>query len=170
MTSSTTVVGISNDACIDQEALAQKSMANIPLRSLLVPSIVIPVVNYTILALLDVALLALLPLFFSTPTYLGGLEFTPSTIGSWLAIFAIIDGSLQALLFARVVDWLGPKRLFCFSVLCFTPVMIAFPILSWLVHTRGNSDVAITLALLGQLTMMVIWDFAFGAYCDRNLL
>ena len=170
MTSSTTVVGISNDACIDQEALPQKSMENIPLRSLLTPSIVLPIVNYALLAFLDIALVTLLPLFFSTPTYLGGLGFTPSTIGSWLATFAVINGSLQALLFARIVNWLGPKRLFCFSVSCFTPVMIAFPVLSWLVHTRGNSDFAITLTLLGQLAAIVIWSLAYSAYYDRNLL
>ncbi|KAG1746529.1 MFS general substrate transporter [Suillus paluster] len=161
--SKSTTLGISNGADNDdREALAQKSMANMPLRSLLTPTIVIPIANYAMLALLDISLMALLPLFLSTPNYLGGLGFTPSSIGSWMALFAILDGIFQALFFARIVDWLGPKRLFCLSVSCFAPVMLVFPFMSWLVHTRGIVDHAITFALIGQLVLTVIWDMAYG--------
>ncbi|KAJ8595484.1 MFS general substrate transporter [Rhizopogon salebrosus TDB-379] len=157
-----TTSGISIDADIDQEALTRKSMANMPLQSLLTPTIVIPIANYAMLAFLDIALLALLPLFFSTPTYLGGLGFSPSSIGSWLALFGVIDGLIQALFLARMVDWIGPKRLFCFSVSCFAPIMAIFPIMSWIVHASGAGDHAITFALLAQLVLIVIWDMAFA--------
>jgi len=157
-----TTPGISVDADIDQEALARKSMADIPLRSLLTLTIVIPIANYAMLAFLDIALLALLPLFFSTPTYLGGLGFSPSSIGSWLALFGVMDGLFQALFFARIVDWIGPKRLFCLSVSCFAPIMAIFPIMSWFVHAGGTGDYGITFALLSQLFLIVIWDTAFA--------
>ncbi|KAG0709389.1 major facilitator superfamily domain-containing protein [Suillus ampliporus] len=159
-----TTLGISSGAdSDDREAMAQKSMANMPLRSLLTPTIVIPIANYAMLALLDISLLALMPLFFSTPMYLGGLGFSPSSIGSWLALLAIVDGIFQALFFAKIVDWLGPKRLFCVSVSCFAPAILVFPFMSWLVHARGMVDHAVTFALIGQLVLTVIWDMAFGA-------
>ncbi|OJA08652.1 hypothetical protein AZE42_05274, partial [Rhizopogon vesiculosus] len=147
---STTLGGISSVADIDREALPQKPVAVMPLRSLLIPSIVIPIANYALLAFLDISLMALLPLFFSTPTYLGGLGFTPSSIGLWLAMFGVVDGLFQAFFFAKIVDRFGPKRVFCSSVLCFAPTMIVFPIMSWLVHTRGAVDHAITVTLIGQ--------------------
>jgi MFS family permease len=138
------------------------------LRSLLIPGIVIPIANYATIAFLDIALLSLLPLFFSTPIYLGGLGFTPSYIGSWLAVFGITNGLFQAFFFTRIVDRAGPKRLFCFSISCFAPIMAGFPIMSWLVHTRGV-DYAVTFALVVQLFLILLFDMAFGACYDKNL-
>jgi predicted MFS family arabinose efflux permease len=152
----------------DQEALAQKSMADVPLRSLLTPTIVIPIANYAMLSFLDISLKALLPLFYSTPIYLGGLGFTPASIGWWLAMFGIADGIFEALFFAKIVDWLGPKRLFCVSVSCFVPLMMMFPIMSWLVQSRGTVDHTITIALLIQLVLFVTWSMAYGAYCNTT--
>jgi hypothetical protein len=80
-----------------------------------------------------------------------------------LAFYGIVDGLFQALFLAKIVDWVGPKRLFCVSVSCFAPLMVLFPIMSWLVHTRGVIDHAIMYALLGQLILTVTWDMAFGA-------
>lgn len=146
----------------------QKSMADVPLRSLLIlPAVFISIANYEILAVLDTSLRALLPLFFSTPIYLGGLGLTPSSIGLWLAFFGIVGGGFQALFFAKIVDWIGPKRLFCVSVSCFAPAMIMFPIMSWLVQARGMVDHAVTSVLISQLVLLVISDMAFGAY-DNN--
>jgi hypothetical protein len=152
----------------DQEALAQKSMANVPLRSLLIPTIVIPIANYAMLSFLDISLKVLLPLFYSTPIYLGGLGFTPASIGWRLAMFGIADGIFKALFFAKIVDWLGPKRLFCVSVSCFVPLMMVFPIMSWLVQSRGMVDNTITIALLIQLVLFVTWSMAYGAYCNTK--
>ncbi|OJA08644.1 hypothetical protein AZE42_05279 [Rhizopogon vesiculosus] len=142
--STSSSLGFSSDAEMDREALAQKSVANMPLRSLLTPTVVIPIANYTMLSFLDIALRALLPLFFSTPTHLGGLGLTPASIGLWLAIYGIVDVAIQVLLFPIVIDWLGPKLLFTVAVSCFAPFMLLFPIMSWL------------LILIG------IWDMAFG--------
>ncbi|KAG1808727.1 major facilitator superfamily domain-containing protein [Suillus subaureus] len=156
----TSVTG--GDDVDDREVLAQKSMADMPMRSLLTPTIVIPIVNYAMVCILDISLRTLTPLFFSTPMHLGGLGLGPSSIGLWLALFGIMDGLLQALFFAKIVDWVGPKRLFCVAVSCFIPVMLMFPMMSWLVQTRGIVDHAITFALLGQLVLTVIWGLAFG--------
>jgi hypothetical protein len=158
--------GVDSD---DQEAFMRQSTANALLWSLLTPVIIIPIANYAMLSFLDVSFRALIPLFLSTPTHLGGMGLTPSSIGLWLAFCGIVDGLFQALFLAKIVDWVGPKRLFCISASCFAPIMVAFPIMSWLVRTRGMVDHAIMYALLGQLILTVIWDMAFGAYCNENL-
>ncbi|KAG2075781.1 MFS general substrate transporter [Suillus decipiens] len=147
---------------VDSENGGVSRTSNVPMRSLLTRTIVIPTANYAMLALLNISFMALLPLFFSTPTYLGGLGFTPSRIGSWMAIFAIADGTFQALFFAKIVNRVGPKRLICVSVSCFMLVVLMFPIISWLVQTRGMIDHIISFALIGQLTLMIVWDMAFG--------
>ncbi|KAG1848734.1 hypothetical protein DFJ58DRAFT_463775 [Suillus subalutaceus] len=49
-------------------------MANMSLRSLLTPSVVIPIANYALLSFLDVSFRVLLPLFFSTLTHLAVLD------------------------------------------------------------------------------------------------
>ncbi|KAG2100403.1 uncharacterized protein F5147DRAFT_776963 [Suillus discolor] len=144
------------------EPLHQQSM-DTPLRSLLTPCVVIPIANYTLLALLDISFIVLLPLLFSTPTHLGGLGFDPATIGWWMALFGITNGIFQALFFARIVDCIGPKRLFCVSVSCYAPLMAMFPIMSWIVRARGEVDQAITFALIFLIGIQVAWDMAFGA-------
>ncbi|KAG0700124.1 MFS general substrate transporter [Suillus ampliporus] len=161
LTSTTLAVSDSADSG-DQEAFVQRPMANMPLRSLLTPTIVIPIANYTMLAVLDISFRVLLPLFLSTPIYLGGLGLPPSSIGSWLALCGIVDGVFQALFLAKIVDRIGAKRFFCVSVSCFAPLMVTFPIISWLVRARGMVDHVIIYPLLCQLVLMVTWDMAFG--------
>ncbi|KAF9230340.1 major facilitator superfamily domain-containing protein, partial [Melanogaster broomeanus] len=55
----------------------------VPLRSLLVPKILLPIACYGAIAMLEIAMFALQPLFYSTPIELGGLGFSPATIGFW---------------------------------------------------------------------------------------
>ncbi|KAG1881974.1 major facilitator superfamily domain-containing protein [Suillus tomentosus] len=154
----------------DQEAFVQQSMTDTLSWSLLTPTIVIPIASYAMLSFLDTSLRALIPLFLSTPTHLGGMGLTPSSIGLWLAFSGIVDGLFQALFLAKIVDWVGPKHLFCVSASCFTPLMVAFPIMSWLVHTRGMVDQAIMYALLGQLVLTITWDMAFASAPAKNVL
>lgn len=164
-----TMPGISRGANSgDQEASMAKSTANALLWSLLTPVIVIPNANYAMLSFLDVSFRALIPLFLSTPIHLGGMGLTPSSIGLWLAFCGIVDGLFQALFLAKIVDWVGPKRVFCISASCFAPLMVLFPIMSWLVRTRGVVDHAIMYALFFQLMLTVTWDMAFGTCCNKT--
>ncbi|KAG2127825.1 MFS general substrate transporter [Suillus cothurnatus] len=144
------------------KSLPPRSMANISLRSLLTPAVVIPIANYAIFSFLEISRRALVPLFFSTPTYIGGLGFDPSAIGYWLALFGIMDGVFQALLFAKLVDRLGPKRLFSMSVSSYALLMVVLSIMSWLVRARGGVDYAVKFALLCQLVLSVICSMGLG--------
>ncbi|KAG1746518.1 MFS transporter [Suillus paluster] len=139
-----------------------ESMANIPLRSLLIPSIMIPLANQTLFAFLDICIFALMPLFYSTPNYLGGLGFAPPAIGLWMGLFGVMDGLFQTLFFAKIVDRLGPKRTFYIGVSCFIPIMISFPVMSLIIFSRGV-DYIVTIALLCQLSLIVMWDMSLGS-------
>ncbi|KAG2364848.1 major facilitator superfamily domain-containing protein [Suillus spraguei] len=120
----TTTLGIGADS-ENGESLSRTS--NVSMRSLLTPTIIIPIANYAMLALLNVAFMAL--------------------------FYRLADGTFQALFFAKIVDWVGPKRLI---------FVLMFPIISWLVHTMGMADRIITFVLIGQLTLMIVWHMAFG--------
>ncbi|KAG2361529.1 major facilitator superfamily domain-containing protein [Suillus spraguei] len=144
----------------DQEAFVQQSTPNTSLW-LLTPAIVVPIANYAMLSFLDMSFRALVPLFLSTPIHLGGVGLTPSSIGLWLAFYGIVDGLFQAFFLAKIVDWVGPKRLFCISSSCFAPLVVMFPIMSWLIHTRGVVDHAIVYSLFVQLVLTVTWEMAF---------
>ncbi|KAH7921287.1 MFS general substrate transporter [Leucogyrophana mollusca] len=135
--------------------------ASTPLRSLLVPSVMIPVANYATLAIVEITILALQPLFYSTPTDLGGLGFPPSVIGAWVALFGFADGMFQLCFFASIVERWGAKRIFVISVSLFLPIIAIFPIMSSVVRTRGV-DSYIWVLLSCQLVLMVIMDMAFG--------
>src|SRR5882757_7770544 len=101
---------------VDDEALdAPEDVVEdspVSMRSLFVPSVLIPVANYACLAILDIAMLALQPLFYSTPIELGGLGFDPVTIGFWMGSFGIVNGVLQTIIFAPLVHRYGPKSAF----------------------------------------------------------
>ncbi|KAH7904155.1 major facilitator superfamily domain-containing protein [Hygrophoropsis aurantiaca] len=133
----------------------------VPIRSLLIPSVTIPLANYGMLAFVEIALVSLKPLYYSTPTVLGGLGFSPSLIGSWIALFGIVDGTFQALFFAPIVDRLGPKRIFMISVACFIPIFMIFPVMSWHVRSSGV-DWVIWVLLSCQLALTVIMDMSYG--------
>ena len=63
---------------------------------------------------------------------------------------------------AKLVEWMGPKRLFCNAILCYVPLVLLFPLMSWIVQTRGIVDAWIYACLVAQLVLIVFWDVAFG--------
>lgn len=154
----------------DLEQSIPKVGPPIPLRDLLVPSIIYPVACYAVLGYLDISLKSLLPLFFSTPIRYGGLGLSPSSIGLWLGLLGFADGIFQLLFLAKLVDRMGPKRLFCTTILWYIPLMLLFPLMSWIVQTRGVVDAWIYACLVAQLALIVFWDIAFGTCVIERLV
>ncbi|KIJ57502.1 hypothetical protein HYDPIDRAFT_120568, partial [Hydnomerulius pinastri MD-312] len=156
--------GYSLAETIDEQDPASNSEEDVqtPFRDLLVPSIMIPIANYAALAFLDIALPALMPLFYSTPLELGGLNFSPPAIGTWMAMVGIADGIFQVLCFEKMIDWLGPKRLFCIGVLSYIPIMTCFPLMSFLVGKTGGVGFWVYVTLAIHLVLILIWDCCHG--------
>lgn len=154
----------------DPERSIPNTKLPIPLRDLFVPSIIHPVACYAVLGYLDISAKSLLPLFFSTPITYGGLSLSPSSIGACLGLLGLTDGIFQLLFLAKLVDWMGPKRLFCRAILCYIPLMLLFPLMSWIVQTRGVVDTWIYACIVAQLALIVFWDVAFGTCFNIRLL
>jgi len=139
------------------------SVTNVPLpmRALFIPSILIPIANNGLLGVVEAALAALQPLFYSTPTSSSGLGFSPATIGTILACFGIFDGLAQVLFFAHVVNRIGPKRTFKLAVSTCVPIFVLFPVMSWYV-ARGGVDRVVWALLVLQLSLQIVKDMAYG--------
>ncbi|KAH7906267.1 MFS general substrate transporter [Hygrophoropsis aurantiaca] len=133
----------------------------VPLRSLMIPSVLIPMINYGALATLEIAMLALLPLFYSTPVEVGGLGFSPATIGMTMGFFGVINGPIQVLLFPPLVNHYGPKAVFCMGIICFMPIFTLFPVISAAAQWWGVTRL-IWIPLLSQLVFAAIQEMSFG--------
>ncbi|TBU50435.1 MFS general substrate transporter [Dichomitus squalens] len=149
----------SDDTLVNHEP--SDSPANVPIRALLTKPVVWSVLNYAALALLEISYRAIQPLFFSTPIELGGLGLPPSTIGTILGCFGIMDGIFQALFFAKFVDHFGPKRVFYVGMFMFIPLWCLYPIMSILAKAGGITT-AVWLLVFTQLALCVIMDMAYG--------
>ncbi|KAF8553971.1 MFS transporter [Imleria badia] len=124
-------------------------------------SVLIPTANYGILGLLDIGIIVLMPLFYSSPIEIGGLGFSPPIIGTFLAIFGIVDGSVQALFGAKLIQWFGARKVFCWAVFCFYPVILLFPVMSAVVTAQGKVGPIIWIFMTMQLIFMVLMDISF---------
>ncbi|KAI0058970.1 MFS general substrate transporter [Artomyces pyxidatus] len=133
----------------------------LPLLQLLTRPVVLSISNYAVLALVEIALSALLPLFYSTPIELGGLGLTPAFIGICMGVFGLLNGCLQFLFFARAVHRFGPKRVFVFGMSMFIPIFSMFPLANALAR-QGGLSLLVWAVVFMQLVLMVVMDMSYG--------
>ena len=107
------------------------------LRSLLTRRVVIAIGNHAVLSLVETAFIVTQPLFFSTPIAYGGLGLPPSTIGKLLFIRAIVSGSFQLLIFARIHEYWGSKRAYQVGMASLLFAFGAFPLINHMARTEG---------------------------------
>ena len=121
------------------------------------------VLNYALLSFLDIAFLAVQPLFYATSIPLGGLGLSPATIGLCLGIYGILMGTFQAFFFAKFHDWLGSKKLLMLALSFNFPIFALFPVINLLARKYGTGYV--TWAALGfQLCLCVFSDMSWGGF------
>lgn len=133
----------------------------VPLRALLIPSILTLVANYGIIAILETSIYVLLPLYFSTPIELGGLGFDPREIGFCLIAFGIANGTFQALCFAPIVGRLGPKVFFTLGVTAYIPVFLCCPLANYITFNQGMTPTVWTLLSIVMICA-VLQDSSFS--------
>ncbi|KAI0637849.1 major facilitator superfamily domain-containing protein [Trametes polyzona] len=119
-----------------------------PLRKVLTRRVIISVVNYMVLALVEIAYVALQPLFLATPVALGGLGLAPPSIGAILGLSGVLNGAFQ--------------RLFQLGYLAFVPLFLLFPVMSLYARAYGVTGVVWALVVLQQVLLVVMCQ-AFGA-------
>jgi len=124
-------------------------------------SVMIPIANYGTLGLVEMGLLVLMPLFYSSPLEIGGLGLSPSVIGTFLAVLGVVDGLVQGLFAAKIIAWFGAKRVFCTAVFWFYPLVLLFPIMSAVVAAQGKVGPIIWILIVLQLVFMVLMDLSY---------
>jgi MFS family permease len=134
------------------------------LRSLLTSyPVIISISNYALLALLNVALNSLLPLFFSMPISIGGLGFSPPTIGYIIGTYGFLTGFVQLFFFAKLVRALGERRMFINGMLCFLPLFALMPVMNWITRRNGGDIDGVVWGLIGVVILLEIcMDLAYG--------
>jgi hypothetical protein len=139
----------------------------LPLVSLLTKPVMLSISNYAMLALLDMSAMALVPLVWSMPIDLGGLNLSPASIGMWLSGYGCLNGILQFVFFPRVVGRLGPGRVVLTSMAAYVIIYTMFPFenLAARYTSRGHDgpNATIWLLVLLQLSSICITDMGFSA-------
>ncbi|KAJ7910235.1 major facilitator superfamily domain-containing protein, partial [Mycena leptocephala] len=144
-----------------QGTAAATQNRQLPLREVLTPRVIAAVSNYSLLALLDIALRALQPLFYTIHIRYGGLGFSPALVGLCLGAFGLFSGLYQATIFAPVYNRFGTKRIFVTSVMTFIPMFALFPLMN--LSARRNGVNAVTwVELTLQMILYVIMDMGFS--------
>ncbi|KAF8220944.1 MFS general substrate transporter [Tricholoma matsutake] len=132
-----------------------------PLRKLLTFPVVISVSNYMVIAFLNIALTALMPLFFAMPVELGGLGFHPPLIGYIFGSYGIFTGLFQGLCFCKITGFLGERSVFVIGVMAYLPVFVTFPVMSFYAQRFGITFV-VWILIASIIVLMAFSDMAFG--------
>lgn len=135
----------------------------LPLLSVLTRPVLISIVNYAMIALLDMACLALIPLIWSTAVEFGGLNMRPASIGLWMSMFGWMAGLFQFAVFPPAIGRFGPRGVFIISIAACSLVFIIFPLENLVLrHSAGGTNVTIWLLIFLQLSSLGIQGMGFG--------
>ncbi|KIM30839.1 hypothetical protein M408DRAFT_327795 [Serendipita vermifera MAFF 305830] len=128
------------------------------LRSLLLKPVLLAVINYGLLAILEISFQVLLPIFLAT-----SLHYTPSSIGLVLGIMGLVNGIVQITCFVPLHRRFGSGNLFTLGLLSFVAIFATYPfILRAFVNNGGQLGVS-GYALLGlQMVLCPIEQMSFN--------
>ena len=134
-----------------------------PLTALLTRPVFITMINYAMLSFLEMSAMTLIPLIWSTPVELGGLNFSPASIGLWMSVAGCTEGIFQFSVFPRIVGHFGIRRVFISSIAVAAVIFAMFPFENLLLrHTSGGPNVMIGLLILLHFLSLGIHGMGFG--------
>jgi len=156
------------DTGVDESTSAIAPEKPLPLPMLLTKPVMISITNYAMLALLDMSAMALVPLVWSTPIEMGGLNLSPASIGLWLSAYGCLNGVLQFALFPRVVGRLGPGRVVFTSIAAYVIIYTMFPFENMAARHAaaahgGGTNTVVWLLVILQLASVCITDMGFNS-------
>ncbi|KAH9948712.1 MFS general substrate transporter [Amylocystis lapponica] len=126
------------------------------IRSILIPRVLFPILNYAFLAYTDQSFVALLPLMYSSPISQGGLGLSTFAIGIVQGTTGVLGGAVQILAFARMHRACGTRRLYCLSYAAFLVAVCMFPLAAHLARARGGVDAVVW-------AVVAVQNAAYGA-------
>ena len=134
-----------------------------PLKAVLTAPVIKAVLNYSLLCLCEISLLALLPIYLaSTP-----LSLTPRVIGIFMGGMGIFNGTSQVLCMSALVKRWGAKRMYQVSICAYFPLWALFPIAVSVASADYHPWSVYLLACIGVM-LVTVADLSFSKY--SNLL
>ncbi|RXW25525.1 hypothetical protein EST38_g340 [Candolleomyces aberdarensis] len=121
-----------------------------PLSQLFVPSFVITLANFGLLAFVDMSMSALIPLVYSTPIEYGGLGMDPLQIGTIMGTFSILNGVFSGLFLGSLIRRYGTLNLYQTGIFSFFVVIGGFPVGNALARRAGGIDAFVLMAVVIQ--------------------
>ena len=107
--------------------------------------------------------MTLVPLIWSTPVKLGGLNFSPVSIGLWMSVSGCMDGIFQFVVFPRVVGHFGMRRVFVSSIAIAAMIFAMFPLENLVLrHATGGPGVGVRLLILLHFLSISIHGMGSG--------
>ncbi|PFH51111.1 hypothetical protein AMATHDRAFT_59848 [Amanita thiersii Skay4041] len=134
----------------------------LPLRSLLVPKIILVAGNYALISLVDIAYCSIRPVFLSTPIEDGGLGLSAPQIGNVMSVIGVVNAVIQIFLFAALHDRWGSKKTFMIGVSAALPAFILYPVINFFARSQGFSAL-VWIVVAFQILFGVTINFAYGA-------
>lgn len=139
----------------------------VPLRDLLTRNVLFSSANYAVLALVDISLRTLHPVFLSTPIELGGLGLDPPVIGTVMSIYGILNGVFAVFFFSRMTDRFGVKGVYLMGIVSAVPCFALFPVIGHLARNSfersGRLGAEVWIAVGLQVALVVLLSLCFGA-------
>jgi hypothetical protein len=150
---------VSSRETLENEIIEERGKQDespLPLRALLVPRVLIAAGNYGAISLLEMAFRSVQPLFFATPTELGGLGLDPPRIGNILSVYGVVNGLFQIFFFADLHDRFGSKAIYSVAITSGIPMILTLPLINALARTQGLSWMVWSLVGVQLATAMVL--------------
>lgn len=138
------------------------------LRSLLIRPVVAAILNYGALSLIDIACIAILPLYFATPIEFGGLGLPTPQIGVILGIQGLLTGIFQIAFFPRAYRKFGGKIIYAISAAAFIPLTVLWPVTNCVARTFGGTHWMVWVCVGLQQVCFYIGSSAYSEYCPLS--
>lgn len=129
-----------------------------PLTALITAPVVITVLNYALLALIEISFTALLPVYLAS----SPLSLTPRAIGFSIGGMGVFNGIFQALCTAALVERWGAKRVYQVSIFAFFPLWALFPITVRLATTHDSDSYPWSLWLVACVGVVLVTIMAMS--------
>lgn len=135
-----------------------------PLKALITAPVVIAVLNYALLALIEISFTAILTVYLAS----SPLSLTPRAIGFLIGSMGIFNGIFQALCTATLVEQWGAKRVYQVSISAFFPLWALFPIAVRMATTDDSDSYPWRLWILAcvGVVLVTVMDMSFSKHSN----
>jgi hypothetical protein len=102
------------------------------------------------------------PLVYSTSTSLGGVGFTPYTIGLIMGVWGFLNALVQLTLLGPAIRYFGPRKMIFISLMNYMIIISLYPVLGYFARRAGYADGRVWAVIMIQLTCMITNSAAYS--------